>query len=533
MTPISFLDGKVILYPGDCREALKLLPDNHVDSVCVDPPYHLTSIVKRFGGKNAARAKHGTDGAFARASAGFMGKQWDGGDIAFQPELWAEVLRVLKPGSHGLAFGGTRTFHRLVCAIEDGGAQIRDCLVWTYGSGLPKSLSVSKQIDKMAGAARMKIKATGSLHKNRLMNDDGWSKIGDDCALMDSHNPATDSAREWDGWGSALKPAVELICLFRKPLSEASIAANVLRWGTGAINVDGCRIEAEPRPKYTYCETGSKRGYDGGIKGSKVSGQKIEGRWPANLCHDGSEEVLACFPETGASSDAPRHNGEFKSVAKGRDLPHTTGGHSDSGSAARFFASFPQDDEPSERRIFYTSKAGNLDRCGSSHPTVKPIALIQYLTRLITPPGGIVLDLFAGSGTTGEAAFREGFRTVLIEREPEYIKDIERRMGLVMAGPDERSNASIKARGLLRDDGPLFGGKEKVINDGLQIYGVFEDELIEDRPKRRKEPLPNCQTDESKQIDLLDVKIKLAEIAVEFGCDIEVKLTNPLAGDAE
>jgi site-specific DNA-methyltransferase (adenine-specific) len=341
-----------------------------VDSVVCDPPYHLSSIVKRFGGDNAAPAIVGATGAYARASSGFMGKQWDGGDIAFRPETWRAVFDVLKPGGHLIAFSGCRTYHRMVCAIEDAGFEIREMLSWTFGSGFPKSHNIG------------------------------------------------------NGLGTALKPAHEPICLARKPLARGhTVAANVLAHGTGALNIDGCRIGTDD------CLGGG--GYDPNGTSQKSMGDASSyatrairaefvqpaGRWPANLIHDGSDEVLAAFPDTGPSSAAPCHNGSFDSVAKGHDYPHTTLGHADNGGTAA--------------RFFYSAKADATDRCGSKHPTVKPTDLMAYLCRLITPPGGTVLDPFAGSGSTGMACLREGFDAILIEREAEYVADIRRRIAHV------------------------------------------------------------------------------------------------------
>jgi site-specific DNA-methyltransferase (adenine-specific) len=384
----SFLDGKVTLHRGDCLEVLPLLEADSIDSCVTDPPYHLTSIVKRFGSTNAAPCQHGTDGAYARASKGFMGKQWDGGDIAFRPETWAEVLRVLKPGAHLIAFSGTRTYHRMACAIEDAGFEIRDQIQWVYGSGFPKS-----------------------------------------------HNLG-------NGLGTALKPANEPIVLARKPLSESSIAANVLKHGTGGINVDGCRVEAGESTERPSGINGNIYGADnrqGMVRGSTL------GRWPANLIHDGSEEVLAGFPETG-SAKLERIGNRGGSAWHGMDgfgSPDKQG-------------VWPADEGGSAARFFYTAKADADDRLGSKHPTVKPLDLIQYLVRLITPKGGVVLDPFAGTGTLGEAAYREGCRSLLIEREEEYQSDIVKRMGLCLSGPDTRKAASTKQ--LPPDDLPMFGG---------------------------------------------------------------------------
>jgi site-specific DNA-methyltransferase (adenine-specific) len=385
----SFLDGKVTLHRGDCLEVLPTLEADSIDSCVTDPPYHLTSIVKRFGKSNLERDDSnlqlpsnkgggGTVSPYKRVSAGFMGQKWDGGDIAFRPEIWAEVLRVLKPGAHLLAFSSTRTYHRMACAIEDAGFEIRDQIGWCYGSGFPKSHNIG------------------------------------------------------NGWGSALKPAWEPICLARKPLSESSIAANVLKHGTGGINVDGCRVGVEGGTTRSHQAAYAESGWRTGHKIEELNA----GRWPANLIHDGSEEVLAGFPESESTGGDGYKNSMF---CGGK----STGGHGlgDSGSAARFF---------------YTAKADQGDRLGSKHPTVKPLDLIQYLVRLVTPKGGTVLDPFSGTGTAGEAAYREGFKAVLIEREEEYQADIVKRMGLCLSGPEERRAASVKQ--LPPDDLPMFGG---------------------------------------------------------------------------
>jgi site-specific DNA-methyltransferase (adenine-specific) len=446
----------VTVYPGDCRTVLAELPEASVDSVVCDPPYHLTSIVKRFGGENAAPAKIGKTGAYARASAGFMGKQWDGGDIAFRVETWAEVFRVLTPGGHLIAFGGTRTYHRMVCAIEDAGFEIRDQIGWAYGSGFPKSHDVSKSIDRAGGLSpheqsvllRLRREAAGlsreqvaemvgctpasvrdweegrarakgrsfewiipsDEYRGRLADALGYSaderimvgvavdRRGDGTIYSIGHSGelrnggATEAAKQWQGWGTALKPAWEPIVLARKPL-VGTVAENVLEHGTGALNIDGCRVESDGSHKRPFQPTNNDRTVYGAQTGFQPTNS--DGRWPANLCHDGSEEVLAAFP----------------------------------GSAARFF---------------YCAKANAKDRLGSRHPTVKPLALMQWLVRLVTPPDGVVLDPFAGSGTTGEAAWREGMCAILIELEAEYLADIERRLSV--ADKDERPVISRRVK---------------------------------------------------------------------------------------
>lgn len=395
--PETFLGGRVTLHCGDCREVLRAIPDASIHAVVTDPPYALVSIGKRFGKDGAAPAQFGRDGAYSRASAGFMGQQWDTGETAFAVEFWREVLRVLKPGGHLVAFSGTRTYHWMACAIENAGFEIRDQLAWVYGTGFPKS-----------------------------------------------HN----QKGEWEGWGTALKPSWEPIALARKPL-EGTVAANLLTHGAGALNIDGCRVGKDGGTR--GCDAGPSNGILGnGLNGSFGTPVPGLGRWPANIVHDGSPEVVAAFPESSGQQGAIR--GDEPSVPAKGDVVYgfrervPFAARSDTGSAARFF---------------YSAKADANDRLGSKHPTVKPVDLMQWLCRLVTPPGGTVLDPFAGTGTTGEAAWREGFSAVLVEREDEYQADIRRRMALCLAGPAERKRESIKARAANDDPGPLFGAVPK------------------------------------------------------------------------
>ena len=362
---------------GDCRVTMATLPDASVDAVVCDPPYHLTSIVDRFGKEGAAPSKvpEGGSGVYARSSRGFMGQTWDGGDIAFQVETWREVWRVLKPGGHLLAFSGSRTYHRMTCAIEDAGFEIRDQIMWVYGSGFPKSLDVSKAIDRAAGAEREVV----------LTIPDRWAGKGHVLERAEQvprltaniTSPATDAARQWSGWGTALKPAHEPICMARKPLI-GTVAANVLAHGTGAINVDGCRVQGPMTGSWGGKQI-SSLGYGGTVPSGFATTEHAGGRWPANFIHDGSDEATAGL-----------------------------------GEAARFF---------------YTPKAGREDReegCDdvgrNIHPTVKPTDLMRYLCRLVTPPGGTVLDLFTGSGSTGRGAVLEGFDFIGCELSPEYAE---------------------------------------------------------------------------------------------------------------
>ena len=343
---------------GDCLAVLRTFAPSSIDAIVTDPPYGLS----------------------------FMGKKWDY-DVP-SVEIWTECLRVLKPGGHLLAFAGTRTQHRMAVRIEDAGFEIRDMIAWVYGSGFPKSLDVSKALDKAAGAER---EVVGSNPNHRATSGIEYAGVyqGGNTGSATITAPATDAARQWQGWGTALKPALEPITVARKPL-VGTVAANVLAHGTGAINVDGCRVETDDTYAYPKGAGGSSFTVGGGVDGSRTDTPSMHplGRWPANLIHDGSEEVLAGFPES-------------------------------NGSAARFF---------------YCAKASKSDRGdGNIHPTVKPTDLMRYLCRLVTPPGGVVLDPFMGSGSTGVAAQSEGFRFIGIERDPAYFEVARERLGL----PDE------------------------------------------------------------------------------------------------
>ena len=422
---------------GDCLDRLKELPDNSVDAVVTDPPYGIS----------------------------FMAKKWDY-DVP-SVDVWTEAMRVLKPGGHALIACGTRTQHRMVVNIEDAGFEIRDVVSWIYGSGFPKSLNISKAIDKRGGVVAefepFKIAVRDAMNLNNVKRKTIIAALGNsmlshyltdgdqpaipnirdykiirDCVGLgdifdhlfiaeaerevvgsktagmgtgqtfgmlqsegdninankeiDITAPATESAKQWDGWGTALKPAVEFFTLCRKPLGEKTVAANVLKWGTGGINIDGSRVGAE------------------------------NGRFPANLIHDGSQEVLDLFPETKPS--------RANTVSDNRKTAFLTAGNSVSGGVSG--ERNPENsytDQGSAARFFYCPKASKKDREeGNTHPTVKPTALMSYLCRLITPPGGVILDPYMGSGSTGKAARLEGFQFVGIEREPEFMAIAEARI---------------------------------------------------------------------------------------------------------
>ena len=395
----------MLLLNGDCIEEMQKLIDDgvQVDSVVTDPPYHLTSIVKRFGKEDSAPAQFGTDGAYARASKGFMGKEWDGGDIAFRPETWELALKLLKPGGHLLAFSASRNYHRMAVAIEDAGFEIRDQMMWLYGSGFPKSQNVG------------------------------------------------------DGWGSALKPAHEPIVMARKQLSEKSIKENVLKHGTGAINIDSCRVEGNdakyPDTNPDFRDQGKKSKEAIGIDKlsfGQVSGAERQkavanssGRFPANVMHDGSDVIVNQFPEGAKGSTAPRNRDTVGMFGMPNDA---TSEYADEGSAARFF--YCPKTSKSERHNNLDDHETSVGVNGNkwtdqdyrkgdtkptterknTHPTVKPVELMKYLCRLVTPKGGTVLDPFMGSGSTGMAAKDEGFDFIGIEKEKEYFEICESRI---------------------------------------------------------------------------------------------------------
>ena len=376
-----------LVLTGDCTVVMPSLPEDSFDACVTDPPYHL-STVKRFGRPGSAPAKsEGASGVYKRASAGFMGQQWDGGDVAFNPETWAEVLRVLKPGAHLVAFGGSRTYHRLACAIEDAGFEVRDQIMWLYGSGFPKS-------------------------HNQGVCDCGYSK-----GKRPDHASECRSIRqpEWIGWGTALKPAHEPIVLARKPL-DGTVAKNLAAHGCGALNIDECRVEAEAERPWRQ-PSGNGTSLSGSVDGSlrnEIEDRSHLGRWPANVCHDGSDEVVGAFPESKGQLARAKDDGSLQGNKVYGALRHGTK-HPE-----------PRNDTGSAARFFYCAKASKKDKddgledTKNTHPTVKPTDLMRWLCRLVTPPGGAILDPFIGSGSTGRGAVAEGFRFVGIEQDEKY-----------------------------------------------------------------------------------------------------------------
>lgn len=367
------LDYEII--NSDCLKAMKQMPDGCVDAIVTDPPYGLA----------------------------FMGANWDH-NVPSVP-YWSECLRVAKSGAHLLCFGGKRTFHRLMCAIEDAGWETRDTIMWVYGSGFPKSMDVGKAIDKALCAKRKETSVRGRSGSKR-------NCMAGDFAGGEYMNtePATDQARQWDGWGTCLKPAWEPIIVARKPL-DGTVAHNVMEYGTGAINIDGCRVPTHD--EWTHAATDSKplgKNTYGHMERVEQRSNSL-GRFPANLVHDGSQEVLELFPDnSGRNSDSPQSH---------RDGPKNCYG--DYGDVRPAISQYDQ--QGNAARFFYCAKASKRDRGeGNDHPTVKPNALMRWLVRLVCSQGGTVLDPFMGSGSTGVACMQEGMRFVGIDMDEHYCE---------------------------------------------------------------------------------------------------------------
>ena len=410
------------LINNDCIVAMKAMPDNSVDSIVTDPPYEL----------------------------GFMGKSWDSSGIAFNIEVWQEALRVLKPGGHLIAFSGSRTYHRMAVAIEDAGFEIRDQIMWVYGSGFPKSHNISKAIDKASGAEREVVGEKLHARKGVAIAEErtaiGGGAFGE-ARVMPVTISATPEAKQWDGWGTALKPAHEPIVLARKPLI-GTIANNVLTYGTGGLNIDASRVQglSEKELNWTPQRQSANPNIDlGGMRaGQEQSMFNPQGRWPANFIHDGSDEVTKLFPRAkGGAYPAKRGKAVATTFASGQETEGGFRAMGDDGSAARFFycAKANKRDRNEGLDDSYAkqmdesrkvgSKGGNNPRNRGAnervnhHPTVKPTDLMRYLVRLVTPQGGVVLDPFMGSGSTGKACAYEGFEFIGIDQSKEYV-DIAR-----------------------------------------------------------------------------------------------------------
>jgi DNA modification methylase len=428
---------------GDCLERLKELPDKSIDSIVTDPPYGLSKQPDM-----VEVLTHWLSGEeYKHNSKGFMGKEWD--SFVPGPSIWKECYRVLKPGGHMVAFFGTRTYDIGVLAIRLAGFEIRNQLAWIFAQGFPKSRDISKDVDRLGGFDREvigKSKAPGMAKSNvdngqQTRTTYEFDKLG---------GPVSDAAKQWEGWGTDLKPAMEPIVLARKPL-EGTIAQNVLKHGVGGINIDGCRVETNESKERSH-EKSQSNDYskDGNTtftsKAGKYIGGDPKGRFPANFIHDGSDEVVSLFPES---------KGQLASV-KGTEPSHT-GQNGIYGTFGRTSFEKREEDDLSAARFFYCAKTSKKDRnegldhlpdkewrnegaavpernnrpflpSKNNHPTVKPTALMEYLCRLVTPPGGTVLDPFMGSGSTGKAAMNEGFNFVGIELLEEHMTIAEARI---------------------------------------------------------------------------------------------------------
>lgn len=374
---------------GNNLDLLKTLTDNSVDSIVTDPPYGLS----------------------------FMNKKWDY-DVP-SVEFWKEAYRVLKHGGHVLSFGGTRTYHRMVVNIEDAGFEIRDQIMWLYGSGFPKSLNIGKAIDKIEGNEREDLGIhIQSVQERKIGN----SLQGSKDASLAWQFPITKGNSEWEGWGTALKPANEPICLARKPLSEKSVAENVLKYGTGGINIDGCRVGLHDGDDARLGGNGSfktdksaKNVYSVGYVGDEIK-SSILGRFPANVIHDGSDEVVEGFPKENGSASRFFYCAKASKSDRNDGCEKLQGKYVAQGNQAQ--AELKRGNVDFENG----NKHNKVELKQNFHPTVKPTELMRYLCRLITPPNGIVLDPFMGSGSTGKGAILEGFDFIGMELDPEYVE---------------------------------------------------------------------------------------------------------------
>lgn len=405
---------------GDCREVLKQYDAETFDAVVTDPPYGLSKQPDMR--EVLAHWLAGDD--YKSTGGGFMGKEWD--SFVPGPATWAEVFRVLKPGAHALVFAGSRTHDLMATALRLAGFEIRDTIMWLYGSGFPKSHDVAKAIDKAAGVEREVIgptKGAGSSNTNSLgiFND-----------TYDITAAATPAAKQWDGWGTALKPAFEPVIVARKP-TPLTVAANVQKYGTGAINIDGCRVPTGGESVTINRWTDGAKPFGGGAGHGYEGSENDAGRWPANIIHDGSDEVTQGMPETGGGKASNRGECSGNIYGGGNGPSGSAGirGHDDAGgNAARYFytakASKLDREEGLEHlqlRTLHRVNAGGLENeprfapieRKNIHATVKPTDLMRYLVRLVSPAGSTILDPFAGSGSTGKAAMIEGVNFVGVE----------------------------------------------------------------------------------------------------------------------
>lgn len=485
------------LYNGNMLDMLEVIEKESIDSIVTDPPYGLTSITKRFGKEGAAPAStKNNDGSFARLSKGFMGKEWDGSGIEYNIDTWKKCYEVLKPGGYLLAFGGSRTYHRIACAIEDAGFEIRDTIMWLYGSGFPKSMNIGLAIDKKNGVDNR----TGNIKTDGKATNSGSGcyncNNGKDNSMKQKYEERI-AQNEWQGWGTALKPSFEPIIVARKPF-KGSCVDNIIKYGVGGINIDECRVEYEkttnPATNSLYRQQNAdkyKQVVGGELSNGAVSwtsgknGVNEGGRFPANtiLTYDETdfEEVCGGFSNTKTGNIKP-HKNKSSGVCNFNTQNETVNYfNGDSGSASRYFycakANKKDRDEGLEGFEATTdnAKGNGLDRvcefCGASqltpekclcetkswitkpkkntHPTVKPTQLMQYLVRLVTPNGGTILDPFNGSGSTGKAVMYENkernknYKYIGIELTEEYLPIAKARIEFVCKEDEQEDQMNI------------------------------------------------------------------------------------------
>ena len=406
-----------VIYHGNMLDMLDIISPNSIDSIVTDPPYGLTSIVKRFGKKNSAPAQFGTDGAFVRLSKGFMGEEWDGSGIEYNVEAWKNCFKVLKPGGYLLAFGGSRTFHKIASSIENAGFEIRDCIMWLYGSGFPKSMNISKGIEakEKYGKANTIVKrlieqnCEGKEYKIKQTNNGAMGELIE--TTRKHYIPHTPLSNKWKGWGTCLKPAYEPIIVARKPF-KGSLVENVIENGVGGLNIDECRIETnDDLNDGAYRGNANKKIEDASnifIPKSNKEYIAPSGRFPSNIIHDGLQEEWSRYFYTAKASKKDRDEGldefEENTVDDGRN-----------------------------KSIDNPFQKGKTQR-HNIHPTVKPTELMQYLIRLVSPKGSIILDPFMGSGSTGKACMYENqeqnanYKFIGIEITEEYLPISEARI---------------------------------------------------------------------------------------------------------
>ncbi len=414
---------------GDCLEELKKLEDNSIDAVVCDPPYGLSNTKPQQVADVLKAWVTGDTVSVPAKRGGFMGADWD--SFVPPPAVWEECMRVLKPGGHMAVFAGARTQDLMGLSIRLAGFEIRDTLGWVYGSGFPKSHDIGKAIDKKLGKER---EVLGEVDKRgaydgidrKSEGNTGAGHVARGGAKIKVTAPASDAAKQWDGWGTAVKPAWEPIVLARKPL-DGTVANNVLAHGVGGLNIDACRVGNETvATRHTWRPSG-----DAVIgRGAKATGASTthEGRFPANVLLD--EHAAKEMDEqsgVSVSQASAKRNGKDEAQATWglRRTENTLRGHNDSGGASRFFPVFKyQAKAPKKERPVIEREDGSKIQ----HATVKPLSLMEWLVSLIVPPGGVVLDPFAGSGTTLQAALNKGFTPIGIEQDADYIKLIEKRL---------------------------------------------------------------------------------------------------------